>query len=189
MEEKELLYQLKQGNREAFATLVSQYQRSVINICYRFLLNRADAEDVSQEVFIEVFHSLPGFRGDAKLHSWIYRIAVTKCLDELKRRKRKKRISSAGKTIGLGFIIDLIISNERPDHSMEEKEKFAGLMDALDQLPENQRTALTLSKIEGYTSNDIAELMHVTPTAVDSLIYRARKNLKIILDGLPPESV
>jgi RNA polymerase sigma-70 factor (ECF subfamily) len=178
MNEKDLLYRLKSGNREAFAELVSDYQKQVINICYRFLLNREDAEDVSQEVFIEAWHSIKNFRGESKLGTWIYRIAATRSLDEIKRQKRKKRISSIGKTLHLEQITNLISGKERPDHMLEEKEGLNLLLDALNKLPDNQRIALTLSKIEGHNNQEIADIMQTTLTAVESLIYRAKQNLK-----------
>ncbi|MFV8354456.1 RNA polymerase sigma factor [Flavobacterium sp. XS2P14] len=84
---------LQLNNKDAFDELVILYRIRVINTCYRFLLNKDDAEDVSQEVFIEVFQSIQSFRGDSKLSTWIFRIAVTKSLDEIKKRNRKKRIS------------------------------------------------------------------------------------------------
>ena len=176
--ESEFLIQLRSGSRVAFAQLVATYQKTVLNICYRFLLNREDAEDVSQEVFVEVFHSIRNFRADAKLSTWIYRIAVSKSLDEIKRNSRKKRISSIGKTLGLEKISHLVSGTDRPDHTMEENEELNLLMHALNRLHESQRIALALSKIEGYSNTEIAEIMQTTLTAVDSLIYRAKQNLK-----------
>jgi RNA polymerase sigma-70 factor (ECF subfamily) len=182
MNETELLIQLKQGNKNAFAELVSVYRKTVLNICYRFLLSREDAEDVSQEVFVEVYHSIKNFREDSKLSTWIYRIAVTKSLDEIKRQSRKKRISSIGKTLGIEKIVNLVSGTDRPDHTMEEKEDLALLMHALNKLHESQRIALTLSKIDGYSNTEIAEIMQTSLTAVDSLIYRAKQNLKEFLN-------
>jgi RNA polymerase sigma-70 factor (ECF subfamily) len=179
--ETELLIQLKSGNRMAFEELVAMYQKKVLNICYRFLLNRADAEDVSQEVFIEIFHSIRNFREDAKLSTWIYRIAVSKSLDEIKRQSRKKRITSLGKTLGLEKVAMQLAGNDRPDRTLEENESLTLLLKALNKLPENQRIALTLSKIEGYSNQEIAEIMQTSVTAVDSLIYRAKQNLKTFL--------
>lgn len=181
MLESELILLLKTGNRTAFAELVAIYQQSVLNICYRFLLNRADAEDVSQEVFIEIFHSIDQFRAASKLSTWVYRIAVTKSLDELKRKSRKKRISSIGQTLGIDLILHLISGDSQPDEWLEEKEGMDKLLTTMNKLPENQRIALTLSKMEGYSIGEIAEIMQTTVTAVDSLIYRARQNLKILL--------
>ena len=185
--ETDFLIKLKSGDKQAFADMVTVYQKTVINICYRFLLNKEDAEDVSQEVFIEAYHSIRDFRGEAKLGTWIYRIAVSKSLDEIKKRNRKKRISSVGKTIGIEFISNLLAGNDRPDKTVEEKEGYSALLETLGRLPENQRIALTLSKIEDHSSTDIAEIMEISLTAVDSLIYRAKQNLKAILNQNPPE--
>ena len=101
MDEKDLVQNLKIGNPAAFNALVSQYSSRVMNTCYRFLLNQHDAEDIAQEVFIEVYQSIGSFRQEAKLSTWIYRIAVTKCLDELKKRQRKKRFVTIGKVLHL----------------------------------------------------------------------------------------
>lgn len=179
----ELIGRLKKSDNNAFAEVLAIYKRQVINICYRFLLHKEDAEDVSQEVFIEVFNSIGNFKEDSKLGTWIYRIAVSKSLDELKRRSRKKRISSIGKTLGLEKLTNLLSGSDRPDKVLEEKEDFEFLLKALDRLHENQRIALTLSKIEGYSNKEIAEIMQTSITAVESLVYRGRQNLKLFLNS------
>ena len=86
MEEVDLISKLKNYDKSAFDVLINLYSKKVINTCYRFLLDKQDAEDLAQDVFVEVFQSIQSFRGDAKLSTWIYRIAVTKCLDEIKKR-------------------------------------------------------------------------------------------------------
>jgi len=179
--DSDLLILLKSGDSNAFAELVSAYQKTVLNICYRFLLNKEDAEDITQEVFIEVFHSIRSFRADSKLGTWIYRIAVSKSLDEIKRRSRKKRISSIGKTLGIESIAHLLTGSDRPDQRMEENEGLELLLKALNSLHESQRIALTLSKMEGYSNSEIAEIMQTSVIAVESLVYRAKQNLKSIL--------
>lgn len=178
-----LVERLKKSDNIAFAEVVALYKRQVLNICYRFVLNRDDAEDVSQEVFIEVYNSIRNFKEDSKLSTWIYRIAVSKSLDELKRRSRKKRISSLGKTLGIEKFTQLLAGHERPDKEMEDKEGFELLLKALDRLHESQRIALTLSKIDGYSNKEIADIMQTSLTAVDSLIYRGRQNLKLFLNS------
>ncbi len=183
MTEEQLLDKVKSGDSIAFNQLVTVHQKMVLNICYRFLLNKEDAEDITQEVFIEVFHSIKQFKGDSKLSTWIYRIATSKSLDELKKQKRKKRISEFGKALGLESFTNKVIGFDRPDKTIENKEGYQHLLAALDKLPENQRIALTLSKIEGYRNPEIAELMQISLTAVDSLIYRAKQNLKEILSS------
>ena len=132
--DKELLIRLKAGDKPAFAELVAIYQKKVINICYRFLLSKEDAEDVSQEVFIEVYHSISYFRGEAKIGTWLYRIAVTKSLDEIKRKNRKKRITSIGKTLGLDFLTEQVTDKQRPDKKMEEEEDYSNLLKLMNKL-------------------------------------------------------
>lgn len=181
--DSDLVIRLKKGDGIAFAEVVAFYKSRVLNICYRFVLNREDAEDIAQEVFIEVYNSIKNFREDSKLSTWIYRIAVSKSLDELKKRTRKKRISSIGRTLGLEKLTQMLPGNDRPDKVMEDQEDFELLLKALDRLHESQRIALTLSKIEGYSNKEIAEIMQTSLTAVESLIYRGRQNLKIFLNN------
>ncbi len=177
MKEAELLLKLKAGDKAAFEQLINAYSRSVINTCYRFLLNEKDAEDISQEVFIEVFQSIRAFKGNSKISTWIYRIAVTKSLDEIKKRNRKKRISSIGKLLKLEDISQWMGGGKQPDQVLHEKEKMKEVMNALNTLPDSQRVAFTLSKMDGYNHLEIAEIMDTTVISVESLIYRAKKKM------------
>ena len=160
-----------------------------MNTCYRFLLDKADAEDVSQEVFIEVFQSIHSFRGDSKLSTWIYQIAVSKSLDEIKKRKRKKRMAAIGHILHLDEVSNWLSGGIMPDQSIQEKEKMTEVLQALDRLPDNQRVAFTLSKIEGYSNAEIAEIMKTTLMAVESLVSRGKKKvsaeLELILKNKP----
>jgi RNA polymerase sigma-70 factor (ECF subfamily) len=175
MDESDLVKRLKSGDRIAFGELVDTYSERVINTCYRFLLSREDAEDVSQEVFIEVYQSIRLFRGDSKLSTWIYRIAVTKSLDEIKKRKRKKRIIEIGHLLHIDDVAYMIAGGAMPDSELNETEKMKEILAALDKLPDNQRIAFTLCKIEGYSNIEIAEIMKTTVSSVESLISRAKK--------------
>ena len=176
-----MIDRLKNNDKSAFDELVALYKYRVINTCYRFLLDKDDAEDVSQEVFIEVFQSIKSFRGDAKLSTWIYRIAVTKSLDEIKKRNRKKRISSLGKILHLDDVANWISGGKMPDADLETSDKMEIIYKALNQLPENQRIAFTLSKIDGFTNQEISDIMKTTTIAVESLIYRAKKKVSVDL--------
>lgn len=184
MQEEELLEKLKQGDATAFYELVSLYKDRVLNTCYRFLLNKQDAEDAAQEVFIEVFQSIRSFRGQARLSTWIYRVAVTKCLDELKKRKRKKRISSIGRVLGLEEVAAWLTGGKKADAALQEKESLQQIAEALNELPDNQRVAFTLSKIEGYTNSEIAAILETSQVAVESLIHRAKKKLSARLEAI-----
>ena len=140
-------------------------------------MDKNDAEDISQEVFLEVFKSIQSFRGDSKLSTWILRIAVTKSLDEIKKQKRKKRITSIAKRVHLEDLANWLAGGYSPDQQLSGKEDMKEIAKAMDTLPDNQRIAFTLSKVEGYTNPEIAEIISTTTTAVESLIYRAKKEL------------
>ena len=172
----------KSGMREKeelFRCLVAEHQEMVINTCYRFVFNREDAEDLAQEVFIELLRSLEQFREEAKLSTWIYRIAVTKSLDHLRRIKRKKRFSSLKRMIGVEDPAEQIAApvTDNPEACMTGNEDARLLQNALDSLPDNQKTAFLLSKQEGYSNQEIADLLQTTVSAVESLMHRAKKNL------------
>jgi RNA polymerase sigma-70 factor, ECF subfamily len=177
MEDADLIRKIKEGDKHAFNELVSLYSSRIINTCYRFFPDKEDAEDISQEVFIEVYKSIKSFRGDAKLSTWIYRITVTKCLDEIKKRNRKKRFISFGKILHIDTVANWIGGGTKPDKSILEKEKMKEVMQTLNTLPDNQRVAFTLSKVEGYSNKEIAEIMNTTIIAVESLISHAKKKI------------
>ena len=180
----ELIARIKEADRSAFDALVSRYRVKVINTCYRFFLNKEDAEDISQDVFVEIHQSISSFRGDAKLSTWIYRIAVTKCLDEIKKRNRKKRITSIGKLLKLEDIAGWITGGESADRPLLLDEKMQQVMQVLDTLPTNQRAAFTLSKLDSYRNAEIAEIMNTTIIALESLVSRAKRKVGTELENI-----
>lgn len=177
IDDTSFIRQLQSGDPAAFPVLVQRYSTIILTTCCRFLLDRQDAEDIAQEVFIEVYQSIHTFRGDAALSTWMYRIAVTKCLDELKKRKRLRRITSIGKMLGLDSIAEWIAGGREADASLREADTFQEITAILDTLPDNQRIAFTLSKIDGYSNAEIADIMKTTTIAVESLIYRAKQRV------------
>ncbi|NTU68687.1 MAG: RNA polymerase sigma factor [Chlorobiaceae bacterium] len=164
-----------------FSGLVAEHQDMVVNTCYRFVFNREDAEDLAQEVFIEVHRSLDRFREESKLSTWIYRIAVTKSLDHLRRLKRKKRFSSLKRLIGADDDPAASIAapeRDNPADALADKERVAVLREALESLPDSQKAAFLLSKQDGYGNQEIADILQTSVPAVESLIHRAKKNLQ-----------
>ncbi len=180
MSEQVLLQKSKSGEQDSFRELVEYYSKMVINTCFGFLRNQEDAEDIAQEVFVEVYKSVKKFRGDSKLSTWIYRIAVTKSLDQIKMRKRKKRAAQLKSLLGMDDQeMELPAnSNSNPENITEKEERKRVLQIAIDSLAENQKVAITLNKIEGFSYKEISEIMDTTVSAVESLIVRAKKNLK-----------
>jgi len=180
MDEKELIQLLQVGDNEAFKVLVTKYQDLMLNTCYRFLQNREDAEDVAQEVFIEAFHSIKRFRGEAKISTWLYRIAISKSLDFNRRKNRKKRFAILKDIAGMEERGEQLQagSDVIPDRQLEKKERAAILKKAVDSLPDSQKIAVTLSKYDDMSNKEISGIMKITVPAVESLLHRAKKNLE-----------
>lgn len=178
-DEKELVELLKQKNRAAFKTIVETWEDMVYNTALGILQNTEDAEDVTQETFIQVFESVASFKGESKLSTWIYRITVSKSMDHIRKKKRKKRFAFIQSLYGKndGTVIDLP-DFFHPGVSIENKENAAVLFKAVEQLPPNQKTAFVLNKVEGLSYIEIGEVMKITSSAVDALLHRAKANLK-----------
>jgi len=177
--DQQLISSLQQGCQIAFKQLVDRYQERVINTCLGFVPNMQDAEDICQEAFIEVYRSIYKFRGEAKLSTWIYRVAVTKSLDHLKAKKRKKRISFLQSLVGAdNKVIEVKDEFNHPGVALENKERTKVLFEAINQLPDNQRIAYTLNKIEGMSYKEVAEVLNLTLSSIESLLFRAKKNLQ-----------
>ena len=177
--ESDLISRLKAGDTQSFTELVETYQERIINICFAFTHNRQDAEDVAQDVFIEIFQSIHDFRGEAKLGTWINRIAINRSLDLLRKKKREKRTAQLRSLLAMTGSAEEPPAQENslPDYSVEQKERAQILYKAVKSLPENQGIAITLSKYQDYDNSEIAEIMGITLSAVVSLLHRARKNL------------
>lgn len=182
MEEQALLRELQAGSQDAFRKLFRNYRQRVYNTCLGLLQHSEDAEDVTQEVFIEVFRSSTSFRGDAQLSTWLYRVATNKSLDHLRAQARGKR---SGNVVRLDGEAAPQIAAEHafvhPGVALEQKERAKTLFAAIAALPENQRVAFTLSKVEGLSYKEIGEVMEMNLPAIESLIHRAKTNLKKLL--------
>lgn len=179
-DEKKLVKALIDGSEEAFRTLIDLFQEKVLNTALGFVPNYQDAEDITQEVFVEVFRSVARFREEAKLSTWVYRIAVTKSLAFIRHRKRKKRINFFKALIGLDDHELSAVSDKfnHPGIQLENKERTKLLFEQIDQLPENQRIAFVLQKVEDKSQKEISEIMQMSESAVESLLFRAKKKLK-----------
>ena len=174
-----LVEALKSGDQAAFRELVETRQGLVYNTVLGLVQNAEDAEDVSQEVFIKVFESVKQFKGESAFTTWLYRVAVTTALEFLRKKKRKKRFA---------FLTSLFGEDQNPLHDppdfvhpgvqLDNREKAKVLFQAINKLPDNQRIAFTLHKVEGLSYQEVSDVMATTVAAVESLIHRARQNLK-----------
>ncbi len=179
MDQPELITQLQLGDESAFTKLVDEYQDMVYNTALGIVQQADDADDITQEVFIQVYQSISSFKGDSKFSTWLYRIAVSKALDHEKKKKRKKRF---------GFVQSLFggdgeeqvhpVEFDHPGIQAEKKESAAALFWALKQIPDNQRIVFSLHKLEGQSNREIAAIMNTSLQAVESLMSRAKASLK-----------
>lgn len=176
--ETELIEQLKQGNETAFKTIVEQWKDMVYNTILGIVQNETEAEDLAQDVFIKVFEKISTFKGDSKFSTWLYRIATTTALDHLRSKKRKKRFGFLQALGGGNDEKETIPDFHHPGISLDNKERAAVLFKAIESLPENQKTAYTLHKLEGLSYRDVSEVLNTTVSAVESLMSRANQNLR-----------
>ncbi len=180
MSDQELVSQILDGHENAFRLLVEKYRQMVFHTCLGFIQDRDDADDIAQEVFVEVFHALEKFRGDSKLSTWIYRIAVNRSLNAVRSRKRRRFFQSIGIGQSDETVIDVADESwkSRPDREYENDQRRENLYKAINSLPERQRVAFTLSKLEDLPYQEIAEIMGVSLSSVESLIHRAKLSLQ-----------
>lgn len=151
----------------------------VYNLALNYVQNIEEAEEITQDVFVNVHSSLDKFQHTANLKTWIYRIAINKSLDYLKAKKRKKRliyISSLFSNTFDEYQPNLTQFNH-PGIVMEQKESVERIFREINELPENQKTALILNKIEQISISEVAEIMNLSYKAAESLIQRAKQNL------------
>jgi RNA polymerase sigma-70 factor, ECF subfamily len=180
MDDLDIIQKLKSGDDETFRLVVEKYQKLVLNCSYKFLRNKESAEDLTQEVFLEIFESIHAFKGNSRLSTWIYRIAVTKSLNRLKHLKRKKRYAMLVSLFDRDEVEERFAAPEHmsPHHQLENRERAEILHRALETLPDNQRIAFTLSKYEEMSYEEISLIMNTSVPSVESLIHRAKTNLK-----------
>jgi RNA polymerase sigma factor (sigma-70 family) len=177
--ETELIEQLKQGDETAFKTIVEQWQDMVYNTILGIVQNETEAEDLAQDVFIKVFEKIGTFKGDSKFSTWLYRIATTTALDHLRSKKRKKRFGFLQSLTGSsGDEKEQVPDFNHPGVSLDNKERAAVLFKAIEALPENQKSAYMLHKLEGLSYRDVSEVLNTTVSAVESLMSRANQNLR-----------
>lgn len=170
------------ANEKAFRDFIKEHQPRVYNTALNILQNTEDAEEITQDVFVEAYNKAHTFKGQSQVSTWLYRITTNKCIDLIRSKKRKKRfafltqlfhesgepISDAGDFVHPGVVA-------------ENKEKAAVLYKAINQLPETQKVAFLLSETDGLSYGEISEILGTSVSSIESLLFRARKNLRKIL--------
>ncbi|REG87320.1 RNA polymerase sigma factor [Winogradskyella sediminis] len=186
MKETEFIQELKLKSTKAYSQLLDAYQQKVFSTCISFVPNKEDAEDIAQDVFIEVFNSINKFKGESKLSTWIYRITTNKCLEFIRKKNTKKRFAFLQSITGNVIPMDktnYFTEMNHPGILLENKELNATLFKAINSLPESQAVVFTLHKIDGKSYQEVAEITDRSLSSVESVMFRAKKNLKKLLEN------
>lgn len=179
--EQDYIAALIQGKSSAFNQLLEDYQQKVFSTCISFVPNKEDAEDIAQEVFLEVFKSISKFKGNSKLSTWIYKIATNKCLEFIRKKNTKKRFAFMQVIKGNEIPIDktsYFTEFNHPGIQLENKEKSELLFRMINTLPESQKVVFTLAKIDGKSYQEIVDITGKSLSSVESIMFRAKKTLK-----------
>jgi RNA polymerase sigma factor (sigma-70 family) len=162
-----------------FEEIFQKHQNLVFNLCLHYLQNRQDAEEATQDVFVKIYQKMPGFQEKSSITTWVYRITVNHCLDALRARKRQKRFASIFSFFNnKNETVHDLPDFDHPGVLLEDREALENLFRKINQLPENQRTALILKHIDDLPQRAIAEIMGLSEKAIESLLQRAKMNLK-----------
>ncbi len=166
------------NNQIFFEKLYHEYKTLVYNVALNYLQSIEDAEEVTQDVFVKVYHSLENFNQKSSYKTWIYRIAINQCLDFTKRKNSQKRFFIFGKKSQNEQEYLNTSTFEHPGILMENQEEASILFAVINTLTENQKTAFLLSKLDGLSNPEIAEIMQLSISSVESLVFRAKVSLQ-----------
>jgi RNA polymerase sigma-70 factor, ECF subfamily len=186
--DQQLVERVQRGDKAAFDLLVSKYQRKIFRLLSRLIRDQAEIEDIAQEAFIKAYRALPNFRGDSAFYTWLYRIAINTAKNHLVSQGRRAPTTTEAdieeaETFDDG---DHLRDLNTPESMLLTKQVGEAVNRAIDELPEDLRTAIVLREIEGLSYEEIAESMNCPIGTVRSRIFRAREaiaqELKPVLD-------
>jgi len=184
--ERDFIEELKQGKRNAYEKLLDQFQDLVYGKCLSFVPNKEDAEDIAQEVFVEIFNSIKKFKGNSKLSTWIYKITINKNLEFIRKKNAKKRFAFLQSLLGNEIAIDktsYFTEFKHPGILLENEELSKRLFLAINMLPEDQKVVFTLNKIDGLSYKEVSEITNKSISSIESLLFRAKRNLQKSLEN------
>ena len=161
-----------------FEKLYHEHKSLVFTVALHYLQNVEEAEEITQDVFVKVYHSLSSFNQKASYKTWIYRITINQCLDYLKKKKSKKHFFTFGTKSQNELEYQTITTFEHPGILLENKEDAQILFEVINTLTDNQKTAFLLAKLDGLSNPEIAEIMQVSISSVESLVFRAKATLQ-----------
>lgn len=174
--EQKLIARAAKGDGRAFEELIAPQEKRMYAVALRMCGNRDDAQDCLQDAMLRVFRALPNFKGESAFSTWAYRITVNACLDAIRRRKSKPN-SSLDDLLDEGYSPQADES-ETPEEQLLARERKRTVMEAIEELPEDMRSAVVLRDVDGFSYEDIAKMLEINVGTVKSRISRARERLR-----------
>lgn len=192
--DKQLVVRVQKGDRRAFDLLVVKYQQKIMSLISRYVHDSDEVQDVAQEAFIKAYRALPGFRGDSAFYTWLYRIAINTAKNHLVSRSRRPPGSDVdvedAQFMDAG---EALRDSANPENTLSGEELRSTVNDALAELPDDLRTAVTLREFDGLSYEEIAEVMECPVGTVRSRIFRAReaidRSVRAHMEGGDPAGV
>lgn len=177
-EDERMVDQALEGDARAFETLMEKYEKKMYAVALRMCANREDAQDCLQDAMLRIYKALPSFKGQSSFFTWVYRITMNTCLDDL-RRKKVRQAASVDQLIELGW--SPADAEDTPEKHHDRSELRRNLSRAIQQLPEEMRAAIILRDVQGFSYDEIAEALSTNVGTVKSRISRGREKLREIL--------
>ena len=179
--DEELIRRFQSGDEAAFDQLLLRYQAMVLRVAYKTLQQEDDAKDAAQEIFLKIYHSLAGFKPEARFSTWVYRITVNQCYNVLRSRRRRRWLAPLQRGVQETECQQTADPHSDPLEEVERQELIQQVRRALARLPANQRLAMVLHRYEGLSYQEIAEATESSVAAVESRLHRARKKMQRFL--------
>ncbi len=180
-----LVKRVQAGEKKAFDVLVIKYQQKVINLALRFVRDHHTAMDISQEAFIKAYRGLKNFRGDSAFYTWLYRITINTAKNHVVTQSRRLPANDIDAQEAEQYSgADKLHESGTPDKEMEKDDVHRAIVDAIEELPNDLRIAITLREIEGFTYEEISEAMECPIGTVRSRIFRAREAIEAKIEPL-----
>ena len=181
----EIISRINAGESSLYSQLVDRYKHMVYTAAIRMVKVREDAEEIAQDTFLSAYKTLPSFRGDCLFSTWLYRVAYNKCLDHLKKNKRK--IDTRGQDISEAFDIGYL---DKKMHNLEQQDRIQMIKEAIDKLPEDMGFIITLFYLEEYSLKEISVITRQSVNTLKVKLYRSRKRLMtLLINTLEPEII
>lgn len=175
MNEEKLIQRAAKGDAAAFNELLGQHERRMYAVCLRMCGNREDAQDCLQEAMLRVYRAISGFKGQSSFSTWVYRVTMNACLDELRRKKNKPSASLDG-LLDAGW--SPADESDTPEKHAMNSERRKLIRQTISELPEDMRSAVVLRDIQGFSYDEIARMLDISVGTIKSRISRGREKLR-----------